>query len=373
MGVTNDLEVIDITDLSFEDEARVAKLTADITRAVTTSGFFYLKIEQDFGKKCTDMLEAGRQFYALPRKEIEKTEQDSESQIRIRGVPIPGTGAGLRPQGKDHAFLEDFRDTYHISVPIVDETKIDYFSESYSGNGKTKWPNLDRLPANWKPVWIDYAARCLKAAKILQKLLALSLGLDKDFFDQDGYFDKPTCLLGVNRYKFPTKLKTGEPISPEIYQRWIDGDPLGIRPHLDSGIFTFLLTNGVQGLERCVNNQAATLGINFEERQWAPVFCPPPEDGTLIVNLGKNMDYWTGGKFRATLHRVVDKTYGRHERYSVPFFYETNIDTVIEPLVEDCQEVRDYIAKNFEGKQSICAADLLWDRLKKCNDKKNII
>ena len=66
--------------------------------------------------------------------------------------------------------------------------------------------------------------------------------------------------------------------------------------------------------------------------------------------------------FRATLHRVVDKTYGLKERYSVPFFYETNIDTVIEPLVEDCQEVRDYIAKNFEGKKSICAAGMVIDK-----------
>ena len=53
------------------------------------------------------------------------------------------------------------------------------------------------------------------------------------------------------------------------------------------------------------------------------------------------------GKFRATLHRVVDKTYGRHERYSVPFFYETNIDTVIEPLVEDCQEIAFEFGKNL--------------------------
>ena len=85
------------------------------------------------------------------------------------------------------------------------------------------------------------------------------------------------------------------------------------------------------------------------------------------------MDYWTGGKFRATLHRVVDKTMGKTERFSIPFFYETNIDTVIEPLVPDCQEVRDYIAQNFEGKKSICAADLLLDRLAKGKDDKAIV
>ena len=68
------------------------------------------------------------------------------------GMAIPGTGAGLRAQGKDHAFLEDFRDTYHISVPIVEDSKIDYFAKDYSGNGKTKWPNLALLPKNWKSV-----------------------------------------------------------------------------------------------------------------------------------------------------------------------------------------------------------------------------
>lgn len=121
--------------------------------------------------------------------------------------------------------------------------------------------------------WVDYAERCLKAAKVLQKLLALSLGLDRDFFDQAGYFDKPTCLLGINRYKFPTKMKNGDPIPPEMYQRWKEGDALGIRPHLDSGIFTFLLTNGVQGLERCVNNQVSpilTKQQNLHKEQYRP-------------------------------------------------------------------------------------------------------
>ena len=87
MGVTTDnLEVIDITDLSFDDFARVDQLIKDITRAVTSSGFFYLKIEDGFGKKCLEMLEAGRQFYALPRDEIRKTEQDSLSQMKIKGI-----------------------------------------------------------------------------------------------------------------------------------------------------------------------------------------------------------------------------------------------------------------------------------------------
>ena len=150
--MSDSLEVIDITGLSFDDHDRIEKLVADITKSVTTSGFFYLKIEEDFSKDCHRMMEAVKQFYELPRSEILKTVQDSESQFHINGMPIPGTGAGLRPQGRDHSFRNDFRDSFHIGVPIVDESKIDFKAKTYCGAGKTKWPNLDLLPVGWKQV-----------------------------------------------------------------------------------------------------------------------------------------------------------------------------------------------------------------------------
>jgi hypothetical protein len=34
------------------------------------------------------------------------------------GLPIAGTGAGLRPIGQDPNFAKDFREIYNISVPI---------------------------------------------------------------------------------------------------------------------------------------------------------------------------------------------------------------------------------------------------------------
>lgn len=146
------LPLIDITNLDWNDAQRVNRLVRSVKIASSTTGFFYIKIGLEFGKDCIKMLEAGQQFYSLPRDEILKLEQDSSSQMRIRGMPIPGTGAGLRAQGKDHAFLKDFRDTFHISVPIADDTKVDYLSRNYSGNGKTKWPNPDLLPKGWRAV-----------------------------------------------------------------------------------------------------------------------------------------------------------------------------------------------------------------------------
>ena len=68
------------------------------------------------------------------------------------------------------------------------------------------------------------------------------------------------------------------------------------------------------------------------ERIWMPVHNPKPEEGLLIVNLGKNMDFWTGGRFKATLHRVVNKS--GTVRHSVPFFYEPNMDAIIKENID---------------------------------------
>ena len=45
------------------------------------------------------------------------------------------------------------------------------------------------------------------------------------------------------------------------------------------------------------------------------------------------MDYLAGGRFRATLHRVVNKS--GSGRYSIPFFYEPNMEANLEPLISD--------------------------------------
>ena len=37
---------------------------------------------------------------------------------------------------------------------------------------------------------------------------------------------------------------------------------------------------------------------NPMDRVCAPVKCPKTEEGLLIVNLGKNMDFWSGGRLK---------------------------------------------------------------------------
>ena len=86
----------------------------------------------------------------------------------------------------------------------------------------------------------------------------------------------------------------------------------------------------------------------------------------MIVNLGIQLDFWTGGRFKAILHRVLNKT--QKPRYSIPFFFEPNIDAIIRPILNATDKEKEakmqaYIKEKF-GKDHIIPADLFYERLK---------
>ena len=129
----------------------------------------------------------------------------------------------------------------------------------------------------------------------------------------------------------------------------------GIRPHTDGGIFTLLASDGRPGLQVCLNADVPKIS----ERIWIDIDPPPP--GHLVVNLGKNLEIWSDHKFKATLHRVLLD--GKEDRYSVPFFYETNLDLRIKPLVGKSSKIKDLEEAKMEP--LITPADLYLERLDK--------
>ncbi len=91
--------------------------------------------------------------------------------------------------------------------------------------------------------------------------------------------------------------------------------PTGIGSHTDFGFITLLATSGTPGLEL------------YHDGRWQA--CEPRE-GAFIVNVGDCLAQLTGGEYKSSLHRVVNRT-GR-ARYSVPFFVEGNPEFVVRPL-----------------------------------------
>ena len=92
--------------------------------------------------------------------------------------------------------------------------------------------------------------------------------------------------------------------------------------HTDPGVLTLLLQDGTGGLQ-----------THSRERGWIDV---PPTEGTIVVNLADSLQVWTNDRYRAAVHRVVPMK--KSGRYSIPFFYNPSLETVIEPIAELCEE-----------------------------------
>ena len=63
----------------------------------------------------------------------------------------------------------------------------------------------------------------------------------------------------------------------------------------------------------------------------------PPVPGALVVNIGDMMEFWSGGVFVATSHRVRKVA---QERYSFPLFFALDYDVELVPLSRQAPAIR---------------------------------
>jgi isopenicillin N synthase-like dioxygenase len=159
----------------------------------------------------------------------------------------------------------------------------------------TPLPEEALLPG-WRTAAAAYYRSLEHTGLILLRSIARGLALPERTFD--AHFEDGISTLRLIRY--PARDVT---------------EPLSGIAHVDSGIVTLLAQDGVGGLQ--AKNRAGS---------WIDI---PAADNGLVVNFGRLLELWTGGRIRATEHRVLSTG---QERYSIPFFYEPGVHTVIAPL-----------------------------------------
>ena len=168
------------------------------------------------------------------------------------------------------------------------------------------------------PGWRELARRSFVALEqiggALMHALARGLGLPQGHFD-DAFRAGNSTLRLMTYPTWPERSSAhGWPIRPVTdatgKQRYDIGGE-----HVDSGFVTLLQQDEVGGLQ-----------ARIDEDTWVDV---PPLERTLVVNFGKLLERWTGGRIRATEHRVLGNDAARH---SIAFFYEPRIDASIAPL-----------------------------------------
>ncbi|MDG2304603.1 MAG: 2OG-Fe(II) oxygenase family protein [Candidatus Binatia bacterium] len=178
------------------------------------------------------------------------------------------------------------------------------------------FPPEEQIPG-WRRDAVAYYRAMESIGYALLASISRGIGISEDIFR--GAFDDGISTLRLLRY--PGR-PAGEPLAPELekyFMRWA-GERVEVvcGGHVDSGLVTILAQCDAAGL------QART-----DDGHWIDV--PPTENG-LIINFGGLLARWTGGRVRATMHRVLSSG---TERFSIPFFFEPRPNTVIAPLPLD--------------------------------------
>ena len=197
----------------------------------------------------------------------------------------------------------------------------------------TPLPDEDELPG-WRAAVAGYYTAMERVSRALMQSVARSLGLAQDYFD--GSFHHGLSTLRLLRYpeRDAGELAGAEPavwVEHRGERRYLTG-----APHTDSGFLTLLAQDGVPGLQARARDGA-----------WVDV---PPAEGALAVNFGQVLERWSGGRLRATEHRVIGSA---RQRFSIPFFYEARADAEIGPLPGD----------DPQGFEPFLYGDYLWERI----------
>ena len=163
--------------------------------------------------------------------------------------------------------------------------------------GPNQWP--DWLP-EFRVAIEAYRDAVELVARDIIRLIAVALGLPETSLDR--HFARPTSFLRLLHYP-PHPVDASD-------------DQFGAAPHTDYGIITLLAQDDSGGLQ-----------VRRRDGSWIDA---APLPGTFVLNVADMLSRWTNDRFVSTPHRVVNRSGG--DRYSLPFFFDTAMDSTIECL-----------------------------------------
>jgi isopenicillin N synthase-like dioxygenase len=177
----------------------------------------------------------------------------------------------------------------------------------------TPLPAEAALPG-WRATVTAYYRGMELTGRGVMRSVARGLGLEETAFDQT--FEGGISTLRLIHYPQRSAEQLAAVKDPDLWvmhhgkRVYVSG-----KAHVDSGFVTLLAQDGVAGLQ-----------ARAHDGTWLDV---EPREGTLAVNFGKVLELWTGGRIKATEHRVIGTGQARH---SIPFFYEPRVDAEVAPL-----------------------------------------
>ena len=271
-----DFPIIDISGIDHEDTQLA--IAEQITEASRTWGFFLLKNPAIPTQDNDNMFRRAQEFF------IDVPESEKH--------PWPINNSYV---GYNH--------------PLSDAKKDDKASMWLSGRPGFLAANTGALPPFWRQHIDEIEAFKHSCHGLVVKLLvcfALAMNLpDRNFFakahhEDAGNGNQFRLLCYPSRNNEPSKSTTR------------------MSAHSDSGSVTLLF-------QTC-----AGLEVESPSGKWVPAPYIPRH---ILVNIGDALAFWSGGRLKATKHRVTfDGVPHNVERLSMAYFGAASPDTVLEPI-----------------------------------------
>lgn len=277
---------IPVVDLGAHDQAA---LGAELLRIYSTIGFGYVVGHGVDDSLVAAVFEQSRRFHALPHAAKMAIELDRRHRGFIpidTSTDVTSSLATVTRPNQSESFMM-MREAGPADPAVL---------AGHYLAGPNQWPDLP----GFREVLEGYHHAMVELSHRIVVCLADALGDAGGAIA--GSFHPPTTWLRLLRYP-PRPVAAPD-------------DLYGSAPHVDFGCVTVLAQDSRGGL------QVAT-----PDGRWVDA---PPMAGSFVVNVGSMVHRWSNGRLLATPHRVINSSGA--ERYSVPFFYDPDVTTVIEPL-----------------------------------------
>lgn len=290
------LPLVDVSPyLEDPKSAEAARVIENIRSACVSTGFFEL-IGHGIPPSLQEAIfRASAKFFRLPQEEKQKL-------VVFKNIGFRGYDA-MAAQSYEDDVLPDLKEGFIAGTDISpNDPRV---AQRRFFMGQNVWPPKEKLPhEQFKDVVEEYYSAMTKLCWTVLDMIAGTLPYGPTVFDEFKAND-PACPLRLLHYP------------PTVDAKDETKRQLGISAHTDFGAITLLLQDHHEGLQVMNNNTG----------EWVAV---PPRKDAFVVNMGDMMSKITGGEYKSSLHRVINRN--AEDRYSVVYFFDGNLDYKLNDL-----------------------------------------
>lgn len=283
----SEIPLIDVGP-AFGSGAGLEAVAEQVRDACIRVGFFYIRNHGVDDAIISETFAEARRFFALPL--------DDKMSIHVKNSPNFRGYTPLLGENTDPTARGDLHEAFDLGLDVAAGDPL--MSSGTTLYGPNVWPQ--GVPG-FKEALEAYYASMVTLGRTLFRVFAVALDLPADHFDP--MITRPAAIMRVLHY--PSQ--DGE----------VDDRQIGIGAHSDYECFTILAQD----------QSVAALQVLNTQGEWISA---KPIPGTFVVNIGDQMARWTNDYFVSTVHRAINRS-GK-ERYSIPFFFGTNYDALLEVL-----------------------------------------